>query len=223
MYNGCTHDFLFVCIDIYESLCVYSSHYVAQVPDRKDRKRPDAAAGPLFPTRPACPALPKLEPDDDGDDVKNVLKMQQLARQNAKAEMKADAAAKAKAKGQGKGRSGGRGKGAGRGRGRGRAHTSAEATHPEQEPTAPAPKQEPGAPEPKQEVLEEVEPPLPEAKAGPKGKAKSGKRKLADKENDNPEGKAAKKVEGKKKRVCTLLETEKDLCPSKAFLNMYYN
>ena len=213
---------------------IYIYHCVAQVADRKDRKRPDAAAGPLFPKRPACPVLPKpeaagLEEDGDGD-VANVLKMQQLARQSAKAEMKANAAAKANEKGQGKGRSAGRGKGAGRGRGRGRGRTSAEATEPKQEApqeaAAPEPEQEvpqePGALEPKQEVLEEVQPLLPKAKAGAKGKAKNGKRKLADKENENPdEGDAAQKGDSKKKkRVCTLLDTVEDLCPSKAFLNM---
>ena len=73
---------------------------VVQVAAARDRERPDASAGPLFPNRPPKPELAKV---GEGD-VANVLKMQRQARQEAKA--------------RGRGRGKGRGRG---GRGRGKA------------------------------------------------------------------------------------------------------
>ena len=81
---------------------------VAQVAAARDRKRPDASAGPLFPNRP---------PKRWQRRRINVLKMQRQARQEAKAKIKAEAASnEERARGRGRGKGRGRG-----GRGRGKA------------------------------------------------------------------------------------------------------
>ena len=93
---------------------------VVQVAAARDRKRPDASAGPLFPNRPPKPELAKEEDDLGEGDVANVLRMQRQARQEAKAKIKAEAASN-----EGRARGRGRGKGRGRG-GRGRGKATAE-------------------------------------------------------------------------------------------------
>ena len=178
---------------------------VVQVAAARDRKRPDASAGPLFPNRPPKPELAKEEDDLGEGDVANVLKMQRQARQEAKAKIKAEAASnEERARGRGRGKGRGRG---GRGRGKATAEQPMPAEKEEHDEELKPAKAEQELLSAKAEQGDQDEPMSMAAKvAAPKAKAKraAAKRKDQSDEGAAPNQDTAEDKPAKAPRVRSL-------------------